>query len=189
MLTKSPPDTRVIFIPTAADPYPDKWFIEADKKQWQELGFNILELDLKGKKERELRNLLKGFDIVYIAGGNTFYLLEKVLESGFDVVIKELLENGVIYAGGSAGAIIAGPTIEPIRVFDDLKAAPNLKSYAGLGLVDFIVLPHYSRDKLHNRQHDQIIKEWNKKGYMLIPLTNDQAIVVEGNDSQVVDLT
>ena len=36
-------------------------------------------------------------DVIFIAGGNTFYLLEKVVESGFFELVKELVGKGVIY--------------------------------------------------------------------------------------------
>ncbi len=189
LLPRSPQKTRLAFIPTAADPYEDKWFMEADRKKLGDLGFQMREVDLKNINKEELRKKLRGVDAVYIAGGNTFYLLEKVQQSGFDEVIKELVEKGVVYAGSSAGAVIAGPTIEPVSVFDDRRAAPSLTSMEGLKLVDFIVLPHYQTDGEHKVQHENVIATWSKKGYTIVPITNDQAIRVTGNEHTVINLS
>lgn len=109
-------------------------------------------------------------------------------ESGFDKVIGELVSEGVIYVGGSAGAVVAGPTIEPVCVFDDPKAAANLTDFSGLHLVDFVILPHYGGDELHTRTHKEVIEKWTKKGYELVPLTNDQAITVLDKKWNIIDV-
>ena len=188
LLLDSSERTNLAFIPTAGDPYVDHSFVDEDRQKFEALGFKIQDVDLKNTHADLLREKLKQIDVVYVAGGNTFYLLEKVIESGFDVVIKELVKRGVIYAGGSAGAVLAGPTIEPVDVFDDPKAAPNLKSYAGLGLIDCIVLPHYHSDAKYAGLHEKVIKKWSKKGYTVIPITNDQAIRVVDDAYKIIDL-
>ncbi|MEK7592773.1 MAG: Type 1 glutamine amidotransferase-like domain-containing protein [Patescibacteria group bacterium] len=188
LLSDSPKQTNLAFIPTAGDPYKDHSFVDEDRMKLIDEGFKVQDVDLKGIQTDELRKKFKGIDVVYVAGGNTFYLLEKVLESGFDVVIKELIDKGVIYAGGSAGAVLAGPTIEPVDAFDDPKAAPHLKSYAGLGLVDFIVLPHYKSDPKYEAIQEKIIRDWSDKGYKVIPLTNGQAIRVIDDSYKIIDV-
>ena len=94
ILPKPPSETKVAFIPTAADTYDDKWFVDADCKKLTDLGFQLTLIDIKNQKENELHELLKEFDVIYMTGGNSFYLLEKIYESGFDKVIKELLDKG-----------------------------------------------------------------------------------------------
>ena len=138
---KNPRGLKVAFIQTAADPYEDKWFVEADRKKLIELGFVLVDLDLKDKTQDELQSILSKVDIIYVTGGNSFYLLEKMRESGFDKILPALLEQGIIYAGSSAGAVIVGSSLEPIKSLDDPSKAPNLKSYDGLGLVDFVIIP------------------------------------------------
>jgi dipeptidase E len=54
---------------------------------------------------------LRGFDAVYIGGGNTFRLLSLLRESGFDVHLQEYFAGGGAIYGGSAGAIIMGRNI------------------------------------------------------------------------------
>lgn len=131
ILSKSISETKVAFIPTAADPYADKWFMEADVKKLTELGYILTQVDLKEKNEDQLKVSLQGINMVYVCGGNSFYLLEKIYESGFDIVIKDLINKGVVYAGASAGAVNMGPTIEPLAELDDPSQAPNLQSTNG----------------------------------------------------------
>jgi len=123
--------------------------------------------------------------IIFVAGGNVFYLLEKAKESGFDKVAVELVEKGVIYVGSSAGAALAGPDIEPIKELDDPLEAQNLKSTRSLNLVDFVVIPHY-RSERFNEGVEKILKNSKEYKYKLIPITDQQAVVVKGNKYNIV---
>jgi len=179
LLPKTPQELKVAFIPTAADPYENKWFIKADRDEFIKKGFQVRDVDINGKTEQELFKELKDVDIIFVGGGNTFYLLQKAKESSFDRVVKELIEKSVIYVGASAGATLAGPDIEPIKVLDDPSKAPGLKSFRGLSLVDFIVMPHFDRKK--KLVYEQIVNEYDKRGYKAIPITDNQAIIVNGS--------
>lgn len=183
-LPQAPELTTVAFIPTAADPYEDKWFVEADRKSWIDHKFNLVEVDLKGKTPSQLETELENKHIIHIAGGNSFYLLQKVRESGFDQVLGRLLDRGVIYSGGSAGAVLAGPNIEPVKTFDDPSVALGLNSFEGLGLVDFVVLPHYGKEKYMSK-YQAVVDEYSSR-FKLITLTDFQMIVVEGEDYKIL---
>ena len=185
ILPESPDKLAVAFIPTAADPYKDKWFVDEDRNKLKEKGFSVKDVDINGKTEQELLEELKDADIIFVAGGNTFYLLEKARESGFDKIVKELVQKGVIYVGSSAGATLAGPNIEPVKPFDDPSEAPSLKSFDGLNLVDFIILPHF--EEKNKKEYGEIIREYSEKGYKLITLTDNQAVVVEDEEFKIVE--
>jgi dipeptidase E len=179
---KDPKTVNIGFVPTAADLYQDKWFVERDRKFLFEKGFKIIDVNIKDGFQLEKLN---DVDVIYIAGGNTFYLLEKAVESGALELIKILVNKGKLYAGSSAGAIFAGPSIEPVTLLDDPKDAPNLKTYEGLGLVDFVVLPHYGKEK-YLQKYEKIIENFKEK-YELITLTDEQAIVFEGDSYKVIE--
>lgn len=185
LLTKSPQASQLAFVPTAADPYEDKWFVEADRRKLASLGFKLQELDLKAERAESLRQKLEKVDVIYVAGGNSFYLLEKVIESGFDKVVRDLVGNGLVYAGGSAGAVLAGPDIEPVASLDDPREAPNLRSTKGLGLVDFVILPHYGKEK-YREKFDKILSEFSDKDYELVTLTDHEAVVIDGERLEIV---
>jgi len=184
LLNKEPKDCKVVFIPTAADPYDDKSFVEKDREALVNLGYNVEDYDIKDKDETQLLEKLGTADVVFIAGGNSFYLLEKVQESGFNKVIKELVDKGTVYVGSSAGAIIVGPNIEPIKSLDDPTKAPNLKSLAGLNFVDFIPLPHFDNEK-YGPKCKKVIEKYGNK-FKLVPIGDQQAVIVENDSVRMV---
>ena len=85
-------------------------------------------------------------------------------------------------------SIIAGPDIYPARRLGKVEKAPNLKGYKGLGLVDFVVLPHWGSDdhkKLYlNKRLEHAYKDDNK----IILLTDYQYISVEGDMYKIIDV-
>ena len=184
-LPKPPKDLKVAFIPTAADPYENKWFVDDDRNKLKEKGFNVKDVDIKGKTKQELIEELKGVDIIFVAGGNTFYLLEKARKSGFDRITKELIQEGVIYVGSSAGATFVCPTIEPVKTLDEPSKAPSLKSFEGLNLVDFVILPHFGKEK-YKAKYEKIIEQYKDKNYKIITLTDQEAILVEGEKYKII---
>ena len=177
-------ELKVAFIPTAAGIYEDKWFVIKDRKQLIDLGINVRDVDINGKTPQKVASELSGCDIIFVAGGNTFYLLQKIRESGVDQVIKKMVESGVIYIGSSAGSIVVGPSLEPIKASDDPSQAPQLKSFEGLGFVDFVVLPHSGKEK-YLAKHNALAEEY-KDQYKLIPITDEQAIAVENGDFKII---
>jgi dipeptidase E len=175
------PGLTVAFIPTAGDIYTTTPWQDKDRDKLEEMGMHVIDVDLKDKNETQLRQELAEVDILFVAGGNTFYLLEQTIKSGFIRIAKELVEQGIIYIGSSAGSVLAGPTIEPVKTLDDPKAGV-LDSFEGLGFVDFIVLPHYAPN---DPVYESILKEY-KDIYMFVPLTNDEAVLVTEEGHRII---
>jgi dipeptidase E len=100
---------------------------------------------------REMNEAFKS-DVIYLAGGNTFYFLKHLRESGFLKRLERFAKRGGIIAGLSAGAIILTPTIHlagyPLHNADENEV--RLKDLRGLGLVDFEFYPHYVNSKKTN---------------------------------------
>jgi len=187
ILPAKPSDLTLAFIPTARDPYHITATNDPEKEKLISMGFSIKIVELNNKTKEQLRQELVGVDLIFVAGGNTFYLLEKALESGFNELIKDLVEKGVIYIGASAGSVLVGPEISIVKDLDDPTVAPNLKTTKGLGLVDFIVLPHFGSE-FYKEKTEQIYNEWSKSKYKVIPLTDRQAIIVIGDNYKIVDV-
>lgn len=103
---------KLAYITTAGKGSKDRTYIETHKEMMRKEGYDFEELDIEDKNENELRELLKDKNTIYVEGGNTFYLLKVVRESGFDKIIKDLIKKGVAYIGSSAGSYIMCPTIE-----------------------------------------------------------------------------
>jgi Peptidase E len=93
LLGKDPEGSRLVYVPTASDLEPDKSYADEDTKRLSDIGFLAKNIDLKDKSEELLNKELSDADIVYVQGGNTFYLLDWVRKSGFDKAIKNFWEG------------------------------------------------------------------------------------------------
>lgn len=189
-LEKSASKYNLIFIPTAAEVEEgDLWWLRDDRKALVDAGFNVFEFTLTNKKPDEVKDVLNKADIICVGGGNTFYLLEKIKESGFDKLVKEeVLKKGKPYIGCSAGSWVAGPNIELSKTLDYFKFAPNLKNYDAINLVDFVIMPHWgSEDFKDSYMKEKLIAAYNEK-YKLILLNNFQYVRVVGDMYEIINV-
>jgi dipeptidase E len=165
---------KVAFITTAANNYKDKWFVELDRNALQSKSLETIDIDIADMNKSQLAKTLRGFDTIFVAGGNAFFLLEKMRSSGFKEVLKSCLKKDVLYIGSSAGSVVMCPDIEYVSSMDDPKEA-NLKEYNGLRLVEFYILPHCGREKYAARI-EKILHENKDKKFEL--LTDEEYIEV-----------
>jgi dipeptidase E len=180
-----PQKYKLAFIPTAANHMESKDFIFEDRKKFVDIGFNVKNIDIEGMTKHELLNELSDIDIILVAGGNTFLLLQEMKKSGFDIIIKNFLKRGGIYIGSSAGSLVAGLSIELAVDIDDQNDAPELKSYKALSLVNFVPLPHYNDPEFKNLI-DKNISKINTSSYKIIKLEDNQAISIEGEIQSII---
>lgn len=176
---------RAIFIPTAGDPYENKDFVEADKIAIQKYGVEVTDLALKNKTEEEINVSLALADILLVAGGDTFYLMEKLKESGADKAIKNFIKKGGIYIGSSAGSIVCCPTIEGAEKFDNPNLAPNLKNFNGMGIFNEVIIPHTQKEKYIERIKEATEK-LTSKSFKVYHLTDDDVLFFDGINSIVL---
>ncbi|HIH31740.1 TPA: type 1 glutamine amidotransferase-like domain-containing protein [Candidatus Woesearchaeota archaeon] len=127
---------------------------------------------------------LSNMDVIFVSGGNTFYLLEVMKKSGFDKIIKTLLAKEIVYVGSSAGSCVVAPDITPIKLLDDPKKAKSLKSYTALNLTRTLVLPHLNTKKFGARC--LATKKKYEKKYDMTPLNDNQVLIVKGNKNKIM---
>ena len=108
-------DLKMAYVINASKGVTNLDYIVREKNFFKENNYNYDELDIDSKNEDELRNILSKYEMVYVTGGNSFYLLKSIKDSGFDKVVKELIPKGLIYMGASAGSYVACPTIEQAK--------------------------------------------------------------------------
>ena len=176
---------RAVFIPTAGDPYKNKDFVEADKIALQKYGIEVTDLDLKNKTEKEINKSLAMADILLVAGGDTFYLMEKLKKSGADKAIKNFIRKGGIYIGSSAGSIVCCPTIGGAEKFDNPKLAPNLENFNGMGIFNEVVIPHTHKEKYFERVKETTDK-LTSRGFKIHHLTDDDVLFFDGINSIIL---
>ena len=78
-------------------------------------------------------------DAIFVGGGNTFRLLDRLQRCGALEAIRRSVRQGIPYMGASAGTVIAGPTI---RTTNDMPIVEPA-SLQSLGLVTFQINCHY----------------------------------------------
>lgn len=176
---------KAIFIPTAGDPYDIKDFVEADRIALEKYGLDIVEMDIKNKNVEEIRKAIVGADIVLVAGGDTFYLMEKLKESGADKVIKDFIEKNGIYIGSSAGSIVCCPTIEGAEEFDNPNLAKGLNDFDGMGVFKDVIIPHVQKEKYFERIR-RATERLESKGYKVYPLTDDDVLFFDGHSCVIL---
>ena len=177
-LANKPADKiKIVFIPTASRN--DKEYHETAKKELFNLGIkkeNLVVLDVDHKINFDE---IRDFDVMYICGGNTFYLLAKMKEFGFDKTIREFVSSGKLYIGVSAGSILAGPNIEVSAPYDSNDI--GLKDFTSLGLADIIVFPHFQR-----KEESQLEFFRKKLGKEIVPLNDKQALLIIGGKKELI---
>lgn len=106
MVTKNIMSVKALFIPTAAIDVAAIGVLPKCMNDLLKCGIldtNIIVYDLH--KTMELDDL-KQFDVIYLCGGNTEYLLERINATGFRRVLLEYIEADGIVIGVSAGSLI-----------------------------------------------------------------------------------
>lgn len=173
---------KIAWIADAAEPYQAKGstpWLDKSKKQLQSYGLELVPLrllDFIGKTD-ELKQVLEVLDGLWIAGGNTHFIRYAMAISGFDQIIRELLGKGMVYAGESAGAMVAAPNIELSESTpEELADVPEVIE-SGLGLYDKLILPHWDVPE-YKEELLKIEAHHKAKGRETVFLTNSKAIIV-----------
>lgn len=98
---------------------------------------------------------LKEFDAVFVGGGDSAVLCREMVRTGFDCVLEQAINDGLVYVGISAGS---------------MYAAGNLEE--GLNIIPLPIIPHWNGDKLVSLPTDS--EE--------IQLADGQAVYIEGDN-------
>ena len=107
LVDKKPSDIKVLFITTAAIE-PDAIMV-LPKCLEDLLNCNIPMENITVYDMHKLISIedLNSYDAVYVCGGKTSYLVDRINEIGFKKVIDVYINNGGIYIGVSAGSVAA----------------------------------------------------------------------------------
>jgi dipeptidase E len=156
-------------------------------------GFDPSPIDLRFYFGRPaaLREVLLRHRIVWALGGNAFLLRRAMRESGFDSLVNGLLEEGLVYAGWSAGACVAGTSLRPIGLMDlpDVTA-PGYRAgepvWEGLGLVPFTIIPHHASDHPEAAAAERAVGFATAQGIEHIALRDGDVLVRDGGKPELL---
>lgn len=181
-LPKKITDCKIAYISTASKKVFDDNYAKNRRQKMNELNFSFTDIDIAGLNESELKKALDGHDIVFVEGGNTYYLLKVVRESGFDKVIKDLISQGVVYIGSSAGAYIACSSIIT-STWTDKSGFDRfgITNYTAMNLVPFLIKVHYTPD-----MEKMIYEKAKGLKYPLRILNDNQALLVKDGEVQLL---
>lgn len=143
---------------------------------------DLPELSSCRRSRAEAARKLRSSDVVYLAGGNTFYFLHHLRRSGLLAVLRKFAARGGVIAGLSAGAHLITPHIAlagfPEFDRDDNEVALPRNRLRSLGLVGFEFFPHYR----NSRRYREALREYSStSGRPLFACRDGSGIVVEGD--------
>ena len=183
-LDKNTESKKILFIPTATNVDEYKKYIHLTQKAFEDFGYEVENFDVSIFSEEIAKEKLSEAKIVFISGGNTFYLLQELKRKNLITYLKERIENGLLYIGESAGSVIAAPDIEYASVIDDKTVATELDDYTGLNLVDFYIVPHFEEEPFVESSRKTVELYKDKLDLKLI--NNKEAILVENNNFTII---
>lgn len=162
-------DKKVLYITTASDGEmnDDKSWMDEEYKTILNLGideFNITEYKIGSEIK------INDFDIIYMMGGNTFYLLDVIRKTQFNKTILDFINKGKIYIGSSAGSEILGNSIDVALGYDENNV--NMVDFTGLKIVNGLIVPHSNRKKdfikeLKNKTKENVITLYDGDGIII----------------------
>lgn len=124
--------------------------------------------------ETDSPNDLMSFDLVYIIGGNPYYLLNQIKLNEFEDIFKRIYERRIPIVGASAGSMVLTENIGIVDTFDKtLNESVNLNDISAIGLVDFEICPHYKRFQVRFDSFIQRLVEYEQESSHDVYRIND----------------
>lgn len=137
------------------------------------MGFKPENIILSG--EQSSNTSITDMDFLYCTEGNTYEIMSLLRKRGLDKVFVEAFCNGATYIGASAGAMIAGDSIEEASYCD--KNFVGMTDFRGLSLFEGIVLPHYT--KTEAKRYIKNSTGIEKKYKQILSVANDKMLILE----------
>ena len=175
---------KILFIPTATNVDEYKKYIHLTQKVFEDFGYEVENFDISIFSEETVKEKISETKIVFISGGNTFYLLQELKKKNLISYLREKIENGLLYIGESAGSVITAPNIGYADIVDDKALATELNDYTGLNLVDFYVVPHFEEEPFV--ESSRKVVELYKDKLDLKVISNKEVVLVENDDFRIV---
>ncbi len=175
-------ELKIALITTAANTPSEKEKIKNNLEQLKNLNIeakNILEINIAdGQSVQQLNHC----QVMFVCGGNTFYLLQQLRTTGFDQIIKNFVKNNGIFIGVSAGSIVVTPNISVANIEPADPNEVNLTDFTGLSLIDFEVSPHVP-EYVSYEAMDQYSQQTKNK---IITIDHDCAVLVNNNQTSII---
>jgi dipeptidase E len=184
---------RAAVIANAMDPYEDRG-LETEFPALGEIGIDAEEIDLRDYFDTPDRtaDVLAGFDLLWMRGGNVFALRQAMAKSRADAAIIELLkDDALIYGGYSAGPCVLAPSLRGLELCDDPAEVRRLYGepviFDGLGILDFAFVPHLdSPDHPETQALGRVVEHYRREGVPYRAFRDGEVLVIDGHDEILV---
>ena len=164
---------KVLWVVTASKKKLNINYLNPTLQYFLELNCKPTIFDISDNSEEDLRNLVKDFDLIFVGGGDTFYLMDEIRKTGFDKILNEWIRIKP-YVGVSAGSYIMQPTIEVPTWYHPKEEWEYLKDLSGIKAVDFFFLVHAQKKDI-----EPIANRAKKEGKELLILNDSEALLIE----------
>lgn len=202
LLGKPIRESSALFAPTAIYVYP-----HGTLAAWQGINsfgvlgwkaFGVLELTALPDLPRDIwLPQVQEADAIIVGGGNKFYLSYWMVKSGLFDLLPQLLKQGKVYVGASAGSMMLTPELnfdqdrfKKTGVYYDDEFGEEMPSSTGsaktLGLVDFVIRPHLDADYFPQASLENVEKWAAKVDVPLYALDDQTALTVIDGKVEVV---
>jgi peptidase E len=163
--------TRALYVPTAG-------MENTDFTVWwygvlSERGASMSHVHFNPWPPADLRERVLSCDVVFVGGGNTANMLAVWRVHGFDEILREAWESGVVLAGWSAGAICwfeAGVTD---------SFGPELAGLDCLGILPGSACPHYDGEERRRPRYTELVGAGFPAG---LGIDDDVAVRFDGTE-------
>ena len=173
------PTPKLTFIPSSSfDAEVDfKYFVE----EFSALGVTrFLHFAVDRPFTKTLLNEVLKSDLIFLGGGNTFYFLKHLRQSGMFTHLEKFLARGGVLCGLSAGAICLTPHVHTASFphFDRDENPFDMKNLNAGRFVNFEFFPHYKNSK---RYENEMLHYSKKTNIPLYACADGGGIVVEND--------
>ena len=173
-------------IPTAMEKDKDhQQLLEETKNKLSEYGLDC-DFFYFGQDQNEK---LYSYDVVYICGGNVFYLMQMIKQCCAEDVLRNIAMEKVV-VGVSAGSLIMQKDLELIRdLIPRMNKRVKLKDLTALDITNNIEhLPHKTRYIGIIDAFEKRVKTYERKvGHKVICLEDGQGIIIDGDSHKIIE--
>lgn len=158
-----------------------RWLTEELHRLTEVIGGNLEFIDLQSQTLEYVKERIDTADMVYCFGGNTDYLANVFVKTGFEKILPEILEQKV-WVGSSAGScVLCHKESEEIQkaIYKERRETDHF-----MEIVPIVFLPHlhgfYKFDKL------EVIKASEYTNLPVYAMSDKSALRIENANSPVV---
>lgn len=142
---------RICYVATASGD--DTTYVSRFYESYGHFDARLETLPFFRRTPADLRAVLFACDVVHVGGGNTRSMLAVWRDWGFDAVLREAYERGVLLCGSSAGAICWFDAGVTDSIADDLTPLECL------GILPGSCCPHYDGEKDRRPSYQRMVRE------------------------------